>query len=624
MRAALVLPPGATSISQPYTSISYLAAAARSAGHSVVQRDLGIEVIRRALEPERVRRGLGICQASGAGVGRWELKHPGAARTRRLFASRIDGILDSRCPDLLAATEHARAILTDATAYYDATALHWAVRALHFAASVGLLEHFPWTFIARGSDRFALSAEPSVELMTGPRPEEVVASHVAPGSFLGEFYDEAVLPGLLADAPDYVGISLSFTEQLLPGLALARAIKARSPGTHVGFGGELVARFDADDFPRRLLDVLLAIGDSVVVGEGETALVSLLEQLGGRRDLRAVPNLLVRDAAGGVVGPRTRCVEDVNRWPVPDYGGLDLDLYLAPARSLALAPARGCYWKKCAFCAMSRSARAKYREMSVERFAEDVAQLARDCGVRHFMLGGDTITPKWLERASRALVARAPGIVWDSEVRFERGFTARVLRTMHEAGCRALRFGFESGSQRVLDAMRKGTRLDFVERIIADCHDAGIRVGLQGFLGFPGETRRDAEATFRFILSHRPQVCSATMTVFKLFQGSAVFADPEAFGVVPLGRRVSGGFDYKVKRGMSAARADAVLRELIGRHAEAWIDLFNPLYNNACGSAPSLLYAARYGTGPFPRSRIYERQARASWARGGGPADEGG
>jgi anaerobic magnesium-protoporphyrin IX monomethyl ester cyclase len=622
MRAALVLPPGATSISQPYTSISYLAAAAKSAGHAVVQRDLGIELIHRTLAPERVRPGLEICGGSSAGIGRWELERPGASRMRRLLADRIEGLLKSRCPDLVTAVARARAILADPAVYYEASELHWAVRALYWTACVSLMEHYPWSWNTTGSDRFSLSAEPSLELLTAPRPEERIAHHAAPGTFLGDFYEETVLPGLLAVAPDYVGISLSFTEQLLPGLALAKAIKRRSPGTHVGFGGELVARFDNDDFPRRMLDTLLAVGDSVVVGEGETALVALLEQLDGRRDLRAVPNLITRDADGAIVGPQVRCGEDVNRWPVPDYAGLDLDLYLAPVKSLALSPSRGCYWKKCAFCAMSRSAGATYRERSVERFADDVAELVRVCGARHFMFMGDAITPPWLARASAALIARAPGIVWDTEVRFERAFTAGILRSMHQAGCRVLRFGFESGSQRVLDAMRKGTRLDVVERIIAACHDAGIRVGLQGFVGFPGETKREAEATFRFILSHRPQVSSATMTVFRLFQGSAVFADPETFGVVPLGRFVTGGFEYKVKRGMSHARANAVQQELIHRYTEEWIDLFNPLYNNACGSPPTLLYAARYGTAVFPRSRIYEQQARASWSRGPGVEDE--
>jgi hypothetical protein len=163
-----------------------------------------------------------------------------------------------------------------------------------------------------------------------------------------------------------------------------------------------------------------------------------------------------------------------------------------------------------------------------------------------------------------------------------------------------------------------------VERIIGDCHEAGIRVGMQGFVGFPGETKREASATFRFILSHRPQVSAATVTVFNLYQGSAVLSDPEAFGVVPRGRLVTGGVAYQVKRGMSHERATEVQKELIRRHADEWVDLFNPLYNNACGSPPTLLYAGRYGTAAFPRSRIYAEQARATWSQGrGGPDDLG-
>jgi anaerobic magnesium-protoporphyrin IX monomethyl ester cyclase len=82
--------------------------------------------------------------------------------------------------------------------------------------------------------------------------------------------------------------------------------------------------------------------------------------------------------------------------------------------------------------------------------------------------------------------------------------TPTVTRALAEAGCRTAWIGAESGSQRVLDAMEKGVRVDQIAEAARRLHDAGIEVGFFLQFGYPGETREDIERTLQMVRECRP------------------------------------------------------------------------------------------------------------------------
>ncbi len=112
---------------------------------------------------------------------------------------------------------------------------------------------------------------------------------------------------------------------------------------------------------------------------------------------------------------------------------------------------------------------------------------------------------------------------------------------MKESGCTLLMFGLESGNQRTLNLMSKGTKLDDVEKIIRNLKDVGIGIHVYLIFGFPGETDEEAEDTLRFIEKNRDFLDSGFAHEFGLEWGSPIHTHYRDFGITKI-KVVSEGF----------------------------------------------------------------------------------
>jgi len=92
-----------------------------------------------------------------------------------------------------------------------------------------------------------------------------------------------------------------------------------------------------------------------------------------------------------------------------------------------------------------------------------------------------------------------PAIQWSGNGIIRREMTSALLHKMRAAGCVALAYGIESGSQRVLDLMRKRFKVADAEAVIRATHEAGIEVSLNFMFGFPGEIEADFQETIGFL-----------------------------------------------------------------------------------------------------------------------------
>jgi hypothetical protein len=124
-------------------------------------------------------------------------------------------------------------------------------------------------------------------------------------------------------------------------------------------------------------------------------------------------------------------------------------------------------------------------------------------------------------------------------------------------------YGLESGSQRVLDRMHKGTKLSTAERILREGARAGIWNHIFFFFGFPGETEQDARETIRFFRANRRVVHSVCTGTFLLERHAEVAADPSRYGIArliapPPERDLAYYYEYEVSSGVSAERAEQI------------------------------------------------------------------
>ncbi|MFN3467966.1 MAG: B12-binding domain-containing radical SAM protein, partial [Candidatus Brocadiales bacterium] len=271
-----------------------------------------------------------------------------------------------------------------------------------------------------------------------------------------EFFRKHILSSILNTRPDIVGISITSTSQLLPGLTLARLIKGTNPNVHLTIGGSIFTKL----IDNLLLgvDVFFSFVDSFVVFEGEHALLELANQLSGGKDLSKVPNLIHRKD-GRVTINEPFYIEDVNSLPTPDYNGLPFGLYHSPRPVLPVQTSRGCYWGKCTFCNLHYDHRY-YRPKGIDLIAKDIQTLKERHDTNYFFFADECIPISTLKRLVKVLPEL--DIKWIGGVRFEDGLTRELIRDMCRAGCLKLVFGMESYSQRVLNLMKKGTKRETV------------------------------------------------------------------------------------------------------------------------------------------------------------------
>ena len=342
---------------------------------------------------------------------------------------------------------------------------------------------------------------------------------------------------------DFLGISIVFPSQIPEALHLARFLRARAPQAMLVLGGPALHQIAVHLEPqgqRRLL----GFADALALFEGEETLARLfplLERWRAEPDparrfalLRDVPNLLVLDPASGAptLGPRHAL--DLKRDAVaPDYSDLDLDRYLAPSRTLLYAPTRGCYWGKCSFCyyGLTETATASYREVPPERAASELAQLSRRHGVRNFYLSCDVLSPVYALKLAQALMDKGVKIRWSSDLKIEAYFTPERCKLLAESGLRSAAFGIESGSDRILELMRKGCDRATMTRVNRDFHAAGIATEWMTFTDHPDESVEEALETVAWIEAEREHVDCFIVGKFGLERGSHVAQDPQRYGV---------------------------------------------------------------------------------------------
>lgn len=380
------------------------------------------------------------------------------------------------------------------------------------------------------------------------------------------FFDELLGP-LLNPAPRFAGFSILFSQQLTFACVLARILKDR--GSRVAFGGATLSVMPSPD--RLLSDpVSLKVGeeqhpadfsnvvDWLVVGEGERGLSALLASHG--EELGNVPGLIFKHR-GRVRLNLPEAVKDLDELPLPDFGDFQLESYHSPVPVLPYLSSRGCFWRRCAFCTHRKTYLA-YREESVEKTVNGLTALQERHGAAHFNLVDEMIHPNRFRRLSRALMRKGVQAHWSAYAKPTGGFGEKLLKDLRGAGLRVVLWGVESGSRRVLDAMRKGVRAEDAGRVLTLAHAAGIWNLVFLLFGFPSETEVEWDATLTFLENYRECIDALSKSRFVLAAGSDVMANPRHYGISEVLSRemrdpISIAHDYRVSEGLTPEEAQA-------------------------------------------------------------------
>ncbi|HLD86782.1 MAG TPA: radical SAM protein, partial [Candidatus Nanoarchaeia archaeon] len=158
-----------------------------------------------------------------------------------------------------------------------------------------------------------------------------------------------------------------------------------------------------------------------------------------------------------------------------------------------------------------------------------IEKTIRDSKQKHFFLIDDMIPiPRLLKLAS---MLKPLGAKWGCQLRPTREFTSNVLRTLHESGLEFVIWGVESGVDRILKLMKKGTNTADVEKVLNDSHDAGIKNITYIMFGFPTETKEEFRATIEFLKRNDRAIDLISPSTFGLQAGTPAFENPSEFGI---------------------------------------------------------------------------------------------
>ena len=304
---------------------------------------------------------------------------------------------------------------------------------------------------------------------------------------------------------DVVGLSLTWTGQLVPVFVLARLLKHRAPGLRIVLGGSLVPH---------LLDGLLGAEelmrdiDFLVPFEGERPLVEIVTSMREGRDPGMVGGVFSFEAR--TRKPRVPSLDSIpltaDAIQTPDFTGLKIEEYLSPQTCLPVIASRGCYYGQCTFCDHFHHLTA-HHVRPVSKVLDELQALRARHGVKHFFFVDDCLPVATLRDLSEKLKDNPEGgIRFMAEIRPEATLTRHLLERAASAGCHALLFGLESGSQETLDRMHKGTNLQVAQRVLAQAHAAGILTWCFFMVGYPGESLDEVSATFRLLEEQRRDI----------------------------------------------------------------------------------------------------------------------
>jgi len=380
--------------------------------------------------------------------------------------------------------------------------------------------------------------------------------------------------------PHMLGLSVLFNSQTVFALLMAALIKEKRQ-IKVVFGG---ARLGVMCCPERLfkepwvfstkdMTKQLEFGqyvDFLIPGEGEEALLNLC-MVHDEKDLAEVPNLIyIRDQE---VRTNPPCIiYDLDRIPGPDFSDFPLDRYIGPEVVLPFLSSRGCPWGRCTFCTHHHSY-LRYRELDIKECMKQIMRLKANYEVSFFNFYDEMIPPDRFMELARALINEGIEISYAAYAKPVKEFNAGLLKLIHRSGGRVIMWGVESASQRVLNLMRKGTRIKEAEKVLQNATHAGIMNLIFIMFGFPTETEAEFFGTLNFLDKNRDYIHALSKGKFVLSEGSCVWKKPDKFAITRIheaaGSRVYNRvLDYHVSKGLGPKEV-SVLYEKNIEHLES-------------------------------------------------------
>lgn len=296
-----------------------------------------------------------------------------------------------------------------------------------------------------------------------------------------------------ADGALCVGMSVLTGAPIRDAVAKSRVLKAKYPTLPVIWGGWHPSLFGKECLEEKAVDV-------TVQGQGEETFAEIIARLDDDKSLEGCAGSTFRAPDGSIVENPARVFRNINSFPRQDYELLPVERYftLKGKRQLDFISSQGCAFR-CAFCADPFVYKRKWSGLEAERMGEEIEDLWKRYRFQDVNFQDETYFTyaDRVEGVAEEFLRRELPITWAGTMRADQGarLSEETFATCKSSGLRRVIIGVESGSQEMMDRIKKDIKLEQVFESAEKCLRHKVAVNFPFIVGFPGEPDESVRAS---------------------------------------------------------------------------------------------------------------------------------
>ncbi|MBI5608132.1 MAG: radical SAM protein [Deltaproteobacteria bacterium] len=325
-----------------------------------------------------------------------------------------------------------------------------------------------------------------------------------------EYFVRELVPAIAQSGARKVGISLTFQPQTPVAVRWATLLREHLPHVERILAGPLVACWKTAGTP--LTQAPFDRFDRILAGDDDDVA------------------MLARETAADMPG---ELPDDLPEAPLSvDLAGIDWSHYLGPLPTVPAVLGRGCYWRHCTFCPDHLHPRLLPTDRGgMEGWLHQLAERFPGGAMIHFT--DSALPPAHLGRVADVIARDRLPLQWRGFVRCEKHFADPAFAArLAQGGCAMLQLGIETGSERILELLGKGTGdPQRSRRVLQVLGDAGIRNYVYLLFGVPTETDDDREQTLSLVEEEGHHIHALNLAILNLPRGSPMWLEPARFGI---------------------------------------------------------------------------------------------
>ena len=330
-----------------------------------------------------------------------------------------------------------------------------------------------------------------------------------------------IIKRLEAEKPDIIGFTCT-TPMVASVKKTAEALKKVLPNSKIIVGGPHVTAVPEDLLKENYVDV-------AVIGEAEYTIVELVKLLEENKNLKDCKGVMFKENGKIIKTQQRPLIQNIDELPFPARHFLHFDKYkhstiirhVTKKNYSNIMSARGCPFN-CVFCGSKTTFGGVVRFRNPKSVVDEIEECYNKLDIGIFGFSDDTLTIKrsHIIEICNEIIKRKLDIVWFAQARVNT-VDKEMLQIMKKAGCEAIHYGYESGSQTILNNIRKEITLQQSIDATKITKEVGIKIHGYFMLGNPGETEETARQTINFAKKLNPD--TAQFTIATPFPGTELY-----------------------------------------------------------------------------------------------------